>query len=95
MAPLYKPSHIEWISSSLREKKEQILERQKKFTGSEKNGGKNMGINQFLDTEPHPHRSISCVVILAGLWLQKKELLSLLEGLPFSNGFLTYDAVQP
>ena len=68
MAPLYKPSHIEWISSSLREKKEQILERQKKFTGSEKNGGKNMGINQFLDTEPHPHRSISCVVILAGLW---------------------------
>ena len=34
-----------------------------------KNGGKNMGINQFLDTEPHPHRSISCVVILAGLWV--------------------------
>ena len=27
MAPLHKPSHIEWISSSLRDKKEQILER--------------------------------------------------------------------
>ena len=39
MAPLSKPSHIEWISSSLRDKKEQILERQKKFTGSEKMGG--------------------------------------------------------
>jgi hypothetical protein len=33
------------------DKKEHILERQKKFTGSEKNGGKIMGINQFLDTE--------------------------------------------
>ena len=65
MAPLYKPSHIEWISSSLREKKEQILERQKKFTGSEKNGEKIMGIiNQFLDTEfllPHtPSINIVC-----------------------------------
>ena len=64
MGPLYKPSHIEWISSSLRDKKEQILERQKKFTGSEKNGGKIMGINQFLDTEfllPHtPSINIVC-----------------------------------
>ena len=64
MAPLYKPSHIEWFSSSLRDKKEQILERQKKFTGSEKNGGKIMGINQFLDTEfllPHtPSINIVC-----------------------------------
>ena len=64
MAPLYKPSHIEWFSSSLRVKKEQILERQKKFTGNEKNGGKIMGINQFLDTEfllPHtPSINIVC-----------------------------------
>ena len=51
MAPLYKPFHIEWITSSLRDKKEDILERQKKFTGSEKNGEKIMGINQFLDKE--------------------------------------------
>ena len=44
--------------------KEQILEGQKKFTGSEKDGGKIMGINQFLDTEfllPHtPSINIVC-----------------------------------
>ena len=60
MAPLYKPSHIEWFSSSSKDKKEQILERQKKFTGSEKM----IGINQFLDTEfllPHtPSINIVC-----------------------------------
>ena len=30
--------------------------------------GKIMGINRFLDTNPHPHRSTSCVVNAAGLW---------------------------
>ena len=32
--------------------------------------GKIMGINRFLDTAPHPHRSTSCVVIPAPLCLQ-------------------------
>ena len=31
--------------------------------------GKIMGINRFLDTDPHPHRSTSCVVNAAGLFV--------------------------